>query len=902
MLGQLFRFGISGIVNTVIDFGIFNFLVYISGVHSGILLALINTTAVSIAAVNSYFLNRSWTFNSLERSKSQFIRFFLATAVGILINSMVVIGAGSLTGLTAVSYYAVLNGGKLAAAVLSASWNFFSYRHWVFPATHKAFPYMYQDYTRDLVSVIIPAYNESKRLPPRLQNLADVLPTLFPVEILVVDDGSRDDTLTAVQEMADKYPVIKCLSYVPNCGKGKAVQTGILASRGQFLIYTDADDTFTVEHIKAVVDELQSGRDMVIACRRTTGHRRLQGESHLRTAMGRVFNYLVQLFLLPGIIDTQCGLKGFQRTAACKLFPRQIIQRFAFDVELLVLARSQGLEVAELPVAALDCTGSQVNCWLSPLQMCWDLLKVKTYLLTNRYGLPGGNQPMLQFIIVGSLFTAALAVRIPWLWEVPRFIDELKEVQLAYQIYSGEVYPLHNMAHDIGSLHNYILAGWFKLLGPSIYWPRLYVAVTAALTVVLVYQLARRMYGPTAALLSAGLLLTNGMHILVTHMAWSNCTTPFFFTLALIAALAAEQKKSGWWLIVSGLLWAIALQTHSSVIIFVLITLVYVLRPAFRQKTGITLRFYILSAAAFIAGYANMIYYNIVTLGGSLRWLAFKSYALETDPGINSYLSNLARLLVELLRSLSSTYTSYDYLPQYFLHPAILLLAILLGSGIYCTCKSKSQLLVWLLLGGILIIPIVNERYAFYISTRYIMPLLILSILLSSIGAVQLFEYVKKHFLPSNLNPALAAAVLLLVMLQLYPFYKYCSSVADTNASNRMALSIVNLAGEFSYNGQTTIVIDDKLELENEPLPYLFTLRQQPFELLDTEQDLPKGWINCLQTCPTKELIAVMNENTFEELKGWLAPTNVSCLSSRIVIPTPSSTERRVYVVFMKRE
>jgi len=108
-------------------------------------------------------------------------------------------------------------------------------------------------------------------------------------------------------------------------------------------------------------------------------------------------------------------------------------------------------------------------------------------------------------------------------------------VQLAYQIYMGEVLPLTNVAQDIGALHNFILALLFKIFGPSIYLPRLYVAVTAAATVVLVYYLTRQLFGRRAGLIAAGLLMTNGMHILVTHMAWSNCTTPFFFILAVMA-------------------------------------------------------------------------------------------------------------------------------------------------------------------------------------------------------------------------------------------------------------------------------------------------------------------------------------------------------------------------------
>lgn len=895
MLGQLFRFGLSGFINTIIDFTVFNLLIYITGIHNGIILALINAIAVAVAALNSYFINRSWTFNSRGRGSRQFFRFILATATGLAINSLTVIAIASISSAADFSSWALLNGGKIVASILSASWNFLSYRYWVFPQTDDSSLHMKQPCIPGLVSIVIPAYNESRRIPLRLQKLAQILPAHFPLEIIVVDDGSKDNTLALVREFAGTFPFIKCLHYTPNQGKGKAVQTGILAARGEYLVYTDADDTFTAEHIKLVVENLKAGHKVVIACRSNQNYRRLDGEPGLRTIMGRTFNWLVQLFLLPGLKDTQCGLKGFQRDSAARIFPLLTVKRFAFDLEILALARSLNIKIIELPVAARDCTGSQVNCWLAPCQMCWDLLKIKVYLFINRYGIPGGNQAMLQFAVAVLLFLTALAVRIPWLWEVPRFIDELKEVNLAYQIYSGQILPLHNMAHDIGALHNYILAIWFKLLGPGIYWPRLYVAITAALTVTVLYKIAYRCYGQTVALIAAGLLLTNGMHILVTHMAWSNCTTPFFFSLALGASLAAQGRKSGQWLVISAFLWAMALQTHSSIIVFLPAYFLYVIRPEFRRETGFSMRCYLLAAAAFVAGYANMIYYNLVTSGGSLRWLTHKSYAVEADPGISSYLNNLNQLVIELLRSLSSTFVSHESWFQYLQHPAFLLFIVLLGTGIYYTSKSSYTLPVWLLLAGSLIIPIVNERYAFYVSTRYIMPQIILSILLSAMGAVKLIETIKKYPRVNMNLPLTAAVACFLIILQLYPIYRYCYEVAETNASNRMALSIMDMIN--SQGKEKTVLIDKDLPLENEPLPALLTLREQPYQIVDAAEGNPGVWMKYLNEYNSRNMVVVVGENTFKKLRYFIPSTHISILSSRIAIPNPSAQEKKVFVI-----
>ncbi len=184
--------------------------------------------------------------------------------------------------------------------------------------------------------------------------------------------------------------------------------------------------------------------------------------------------------------------------------------------------------------------------------------------------------------------------------------------------------------------------------------------------------------GITAALL----LIGNGMHILVTHMAWSNCTTPFFFCLALLALLHAEEKKNGVWLVISAFLWALTLQTHSSVLIYVLAVLLYVLRPGFRYQTAIKSKYYYLAALGFLLAYANMIYFNIISKGGSFSWLKYKGYAIEKDPGFSSYLQNLQEMFIELLRALSSTYSNQNSLWAYLAYPGftLALLFMLLGT------------------------------------------------------------------------------------------------------------------------------------------------------------------------------------------------------------------------------
>lgn len=549
--GELFKFGIAGLLNTGLDYGLFNLLIACTDAHSGLMVGLVNLVSVTVAAGNSYLLNRNWTFRADGGKQGpQVQRFIVATGLGMVINSLVVFLASGLVGRLVIPAYLILNGGKLLGSVFSTCWNFITYRHWVFKPERPVTAPCKDQWTPSLVSVIIPAYNEIERLPRRLQHLGSALPQRFPVEIIVVDDGSTDGTLSAVQNIAARAPNVRCAGYRVNRGKGEAVRVGMSLVAGEFLIFTDADDTFTEAHIAAIAERLFEGDKVVIGQRQVSPGKRLDGEHWCRRLYGKTFNFLVRALVLPGVTDTQCGLKGFHREAACEIFGRQRLRGFAFDVEALVLARELGFDIVEVPVQAVDCKGSRVSRFLTPLQMGWDLLKVKMALVTNSYGLPRGRGGLWREAVpVAVLALLALAIRIPYLWDIPRYIDELKEVHLAYQIYLGKAMPLHNVAHDIGALHNYILAAIFQVFGPSIYWPRLYVAVTSALTVALVYRLGTILYGRWAGLIASGLLLTNGMHIVGTHMAWANSTTPFFFVLALIATVTAEQKKTGhgWW-------------------------------------------------------------------------------------------------------------------------------------------------------------------------------------------------------------------------------------------------------------------------------------------------------------------------------------------------------------------
>ncbi|HEX3011779.1 MAG TPA: glycosyltransferase family 39 protein [Syntrophomonadaceae bacterium] len=513
------------------------------------------------------------------------------------------------------------------------------------------------------------------------------------------------------------------------------------------------------------------------------------------------------------------------------------------------------------------------------------------------------QRPLPWFNIITGLvlFIAALAVRLPWLWLVPRYIDELHEVTLGYNIYLGNTFALHNVAHDIGSMHNYILAAIFKLLGPGIYWPRLYVAVTAALTVVLIYFVGKKLYDRWTGLLAAGFLLTNGMHILVTHKAWANCTTPFFFTLAMLAIINAEQKKSGKWLVLAGLLWAAALQTHSSVVIYLLATGIYVLSKRFRQNSEIKSGWYIGAMLAFAVGYGNMIFYNLISGGGSIKWLANKHYALQSHPGIQSFIGNLLQMVVEILRTVSSAYGVEKHIFNYLLHPAFLLSLILIIMGGYWTIKRGQHLLIWMLLAGLAVMPWINHRYDFYLATRYIMPLVLCAILLMSYGINSLLKLLIPRVQNQNLL-TISAGVLLIILIcgQLVIFYQYCNRTMPTNLSNRTAMQVMSIIQKDYSSKSSIILVDDNLPINNKPLPDLLTISDINYVVIHKTKDVNSQWVQTFKRYKNKNIIAVISQSDYQAIKDYLTGAKTYSFYSKVLIPKAVPVPQVIYVIELK--
>ncbi len=227
------------------------------------------------------------------------------------------------------------------------------------------------------LSVVIPAYNEEARLEPTLRAVIAYLEAEKPdFEIVVVDDGSSDGTAAVVREIASDEPRVRLVELGQNAGKGAAVRAGMLAAEGASVLFSDADLATPIEELTKLERAIADGADIAIASRAADGADIRVRQHPLRELMGRTFNVMVRLTGLGGLRDTQCGFKLFTRDAARDLFGRSEVDGFAFDVEILVLARGR-YRVAEVPVVWRHIDESKVSPGSDAARMFLDLWRIR---------------------------------------------------------------------------------------------------------------------------------------------------------------------------------------------------------------------------------------------------------------------------------------------------------------------------------------------------------------------------------------------------------------------------------------------------------------------------------------------------------------------------------------------
>jgi len=233
------------------------------------------------------------------------------------------------------------------------------------------------------ITVVIPAYNEEERLPTMLSECLESLETSKKktYEVIVVDDGSKDKTSAYVLEMAKENSHLKCLKLIKNRGKGHAVKMGMMAARGRHIFFADADRAMPFPEFQKIYkrykDSIENNADLIVVGSRAHLEKESISErSFFRTILMKGFHFLVWLFCVRSVKDTQCGYKLFSRSAVAKILPQLHIQRWAFDVELLFIAEAIGVKVEEVAIKWEEIGGSKVTPIISWIEMGRDLVLI----------------------------------------------------------------------------------------------------------------------------------------------------------------------------------------------------------------------------------------------------------------------------------------------------------------------------------------------------------------------------------------------------------------------------------------------------------------------------------------------------------------------------------------------
>jgi glycosyltransferase involved in cell wall biosynthesis len=241
--------------------------------------------------------------------------------------------------------------------------------------------------TLPLVSIVIPAYNEARRITQTLETIRLYLSEIQqPAEVIVVNDGSEDATVPLVENFCKNWDQLRLIQNQGNYGKGCSVKNGVLATKGEIVLFTDADLSAPISEMPKLLNPIRAGE-----CDVSFGSRGLDRsligihQSKLRELSGRIYNFFVQLLTGLRFKDTQCGFKAFRREALVPVFQQQRITDFGFDPEMLYIAQKRGLRLKEVPVRWNHAEGTSVHFIRDPLRMFLGLLKIRWNHLRGRY-------------------------------------------------------------------------------------------------------------------------------------------------------------------------------------------------------------------------------------------------------------------------------------------------------------------------------------------------------------------------------------------------------------------------------------------------------------------------------------------------------------------------------------
>jgi dolichyl-phosphate beta-glucosyltransferase len=241
-----------------------------------------------------------------------------------------------------------------------------------------------------LISIVIPAYNESSRIRPTLDEILRYSKERgWSIEVLVVNDGSRDNTAEIIREYGRVHPQIQLVESPGNHGKGYSVRNGMLHAHGDICLFTDADLSSPISEAQKLFDAIASGADVAIGSRWLRAELQTERQPLYRQLLGRIFNLALRVILGLNFADTQCGFKAFRREAAQRIFPLQRIERWGFDPEILFLARKLGFRVKEVPVVWAHSEGTRLHPFRDGMRMFVEVLHIRWNSIKGAYTTAG---------------------------------------------------------------------------------------------------------------------------------------------------------------------------------------------------------------------------------------------------------------------------------------------------------------------------------------------------------------------------------------------------------------------------------------------------------------------------------------------------------------------------------
>lgn len=410
-------------------------------------------------------------------------------------------------------------------------------------------------------------------------------------------------------------------------------------------------------------------------------------------------------------------------------------------------------------------------------------------------------------IVVGLVLVAAL-VRLPNVHVVPPYTDETEEALRAWAIVQGELRPLVNVDSYIGALWSYVVAAGFVVFGRDAEIPRLASLAAGALTVGVTYLVGRRLLGQRAGLVAAVLLAANGAHVLVSsHVAWSNCVTPLFTTTAIWLLLRAldvpgHPVRLG----LAGLAWGLAMQTHPSVIAFLVGAAIYALwrDPRLPLRPGAWL-----AVALLAVGYGNVLVYNLGSGFDTLTQAQRVGSEYAGGSGIDSrgYVASVLGILMLIVHTTAGVVEPRMTAAEYLVDPRVLMALTGLLAALAWSIKRREPLLVCLVVPVVVLIPALNQRWSPILASRYIMPLVPVALVMIAGLIVAVTEWrASRHGV--RWGAALGAAGLV-ALVQLGGLWVYYQAEIAAGRSNDGPWRMIRMVEEQRRSREPFVVHSD---------------------------------------------------------------------------------------------